>query len=150
MKWKTFFIVFEGLSFDKNDNRESNVKLNIYWVSETPISPISHILNHLIIWNISNINLTPNSCLPLQIFMGLANQTLAKLKEVEDIIFILWRGLAVFKLCDSWEWTLNNPIKPCYYDYQVENTFLSYFWLPCMNFNFQKISDVWLYKNKDD
>ena len=35
--------------------------------------------------------------------MRLANQKLAKLKEAEDIILILWRGLAVFKVCDSWE-----------------------------------------------
>ena len=57
--------------------------------------------------------------------MGLANQTLAKLKEAEDIIFMLRRGLAVFKICDSWEGTLINPTKPYYYDYQVENRFLS-------------------------
>ena len=48
----------------------------------------------------------------------------AKLKEAEDIIFILWRGLAVYKVCDSCGMNINNLIAPCYEDYQVENTFL--------------------------
>ena len=37
----------------------------------------------------------------LQILMALVNQTLAKLKDVKDIIFILWRVIAGLKVRDS-------------------------------------------------
>ena len=39
--------------------------------------------------------------------MGLANQTLAKLEEAKDIIFILFRVLAVLKVRNSWG--MNTP-----------------------------------------
>ena len=86
---------------------ESNIKSNIFWASETAITSIYYISSHLIIWNISNTKRIPTLASYLRFFMGLANQTLAKLEEAKDIIFILFRVLAVLKVHNSWG--MNTP-----------------------------------------
>ena len=50
-------------------NWESNIKSNIFWASETPNTFLYHISSYLI-WNMSNTNHTPHSCLLLPNFYG--------------------------------------------------------------------------------
>ena len=61
-----FFCVFKTYTCS---NWESNIKSNIFWASETPITFLYHISSHLI-WNISNTNRTPHSCLLPPNFYG--------------------------------------------------------------------------------
>ena len=84
-----------------SSNWESNIKSNIFWASETPICSIYHIRGHFSSETYPILTTLPTLASTLWIFMGLANQTLAKLKETKDVIFILRLVLAVLRVRNS-------------------------------------------------